>query len=163
MAKSDYEINPELDLVIERVIDVKPSNVWAAWTNAELLNQWFTPKPWSCRCDIDVRPGGDFGLIMISPEGEETESHGCYLEIIENRKLVWTSALLPGYRPLSDSREDKSFLFTAIIDIEPHPSGTQYTIIAKHSDKEGCKVHDELGFYGGWGTALDQMIELIKG
>ena len=64
--------NPALDLVLERTIAVSPERVWAAWTQPELLMQWFTPAPWkTVAADLDVRPGGRFATTMESPEGEQ--------------------------------------------------------------------------------------------
>ena len=52
-------IDPKLDLVLERVIDVPKHLVWKAWTEAEHLQHWFVPAPWSvARCELDLRPGG---------------------------------------------------------------------------------------------------------
>ena len=49
-------IDPEVDLVLERVVDVPPALVWKAWTTAELLKQWFTPAPWTTvDVEIDAR------------------------------------------------------------------------------------------------------------
>ena len=56
---SDYTPNADLDLVLERTVPVAPARVWAAWTEPELLLQWFTPAPWkTVSCDLDLRPGG---------------------------------------------------------------------------------------------------------
>src|SRR4029077_16465362 len=83
-----------LDLLLERVVDVPPELVWAAWTVPEHVKQWFTPAPWTTvDCEIDLRPGGIFRTVMRSPEGQEFPNVGCYLEIIKSRKLVWTVAL----------------------------------------------------------------------
>ena len=127
------EINPELDLVLERVVDVRPELVWKAWTQPEHLKRWFTPKPWeTIDCEIDLRPGGVFSTTMRSPEGEVMPAEpGCYLEVVENRKLVFTDALGPGYRPKSEP------FMTAVILLEPEGSGTRYTAIAMHADPEG--------------------------
>lgn len=152
------EINPELDLVLERVVDVRPALVWKAWTEPEHLKQWFTPKPWTTvDCRIDLRPGGIFSTTMRSPEGETMPaSAGCYLEIVENRKLVFTDALGPGYRPRREP------FMTATILLEPEGDGTRYTAIAMHADPEAKKKHEEMGFFDGWGSALDQLVELSK-
>lgn len=159
---TNFEINPKLDLVLERVVDVAPELVWLAWTSPEHLKQWFTPKPWqTVDCAIDLRPGGRFYTKMRSPEGQEFPGDGCYLEIVPKRKLVWTGALKPGYRPVV--KKDEPFLFTAVILIEPHGSGTKYTAIAIHADEEGCKAHEEMGFSHGWSTALDQLVAASKG
>src|SRR3954469_11177993 len=91
-----HKPDPTLDLVLERVVDVPPSLVWAAWTTPEYVKKWFTPAPWqTVDCEIDLRPGGIFRTAMRSPEGQEFPNTGCYLEMIENEKLVWTAALKP--------------------------------------------------------------------
>ncbi len=152
------EINPALDLVLERVVDVRPELVWKAWTEPEHLKRWFTPAPWeTVDCEIDLRSGGIFSTTMRSPEGEVMPPDpGCYLEVVENRKLVFTDALGPGFRP-----KTKPF-FTATILLEPAGSGTRYTAIAMHVGEEGRKQHEEMGFFDGWGKALDQLVEVAR-
>jgi uncharacterized protein YndB with AHSA1/START domain len=155
-----HKPDPKLDLVLERVVDVPPRLVWAAWTKPEYLKKWFTPAPWqTVDCEIDLRPGGIFRTVMRSPEGQEFPGAGCYLEVIENEKLVWTSALKPGYRPQNAPGE---FLFTAVILLEAHGAGTKYTATAIHGDEEGARKHANMGFQDGWGKALDQLVALAK-
>ncbi|TWT90766.1 hypothetical protein Mal64_11630 [Pseudobythopirellula maris] len=152
------EIDPELDLVLERVVDVRPELLWKAWTDPEHLKRWFTPKPWeTVECEIDLRPGGVFSTTMRSPEGEVLPANpGCYLEVVENRKLVFTDALGPGFRPKA------SPFMTAVVLFEPDGTGTRYTAIAMHADEEGRQKHEEMGFLTGWGKALDQLVEFAK-
>lgn len=153
--------DPTLDLVLERIVEVPPHLVWAAWTAPEYLKKWFTPAPWqTVDCEIDLRPGGIFRTVMRSPEGTEFANAGCWLEVVDNRKLVWTGALGPGYRPQSQAGP---FLFTAVILLEPHGAGTKYTAIAIHGDEESAKKHAGMGFHEGWGKALDQLVALAKG
>lgn len=99
--------DPRLDLVLERMVDVPPERVWKAWTEPEHLKERFTPAPWdTIECEIDLRPGGIFRTVMRSPEGREVDAGaGCYLEVVENERLVWTTALEPGYRPARRSGE----------------------------------------------------------
>jgi len=152
------KIDPKLDLVLERVIDLSPELVWAAWTEPEHIKHWFTPRPWSTvDCEIDLRPGGIFRTVMRSPDGEDHPNVGCFLEIVPNRKLVFTDALEANFRP---ARQESSlpFHFTATILIEPHGKGTKYTAIAMHADPDSCKKHEEMGFHEGWGKALDQLV-----
>ena len=92
--------DPKLDLVLDRVVDVPHELVWTAWTTPEHLAKWYVPKPWTVTdCEIDLRPGGIFRTVMRSPEGEDFENMCCFLDIVENERLVWTDALHPGYRP----------------------------------------------------------------
>lgn len=163
----EFEINPELDLVLERITDLKPEFIWKAWTDPDILKEWFCPRPWKAtECAIDLRPGGAFSAAMEGPNGEVVSGPpGCYLEIVENRKLVWTNALLPGYRPVPTKEKDDAtkdchdLIFTAVILIEPFEQGSKYTVIAIHRNPEGRKTHEDMGFHSGWGTAFDQLVE----
>jgi uncharacterized protein YndB with AHSA1/START domain len=150
--------DPKLDLVLERVIDVPRELVWRAWTTPELLRPWFCPKPWeTVDCEIDLRPGGIFRTTMRSPEGQEFPNTGCYLEVTPNERLIWTDAMLPGYRPAPEA------FFTAVLTLEPTATGgTRYVATAIHRDEAGRKKHEEMGFHGGWGMVVDQLVDYIK-
>jgi uncharacterized protein YndB with AHSA1/START domain len=154
-----YTLDPALDLEIVREIDVAAESVWRAWTEPELLTQWFTPKPYETTiCEIDLRPGGKFRTVMRSPEGEVTDGSGCYLEVLPNERLVWTSALAPGYRP-----QETDMAFTAIIELQSTVTGgTLYRAIAVHPTAEACRQHADMGFAIGWGAALDQLVEVVS-
>lgn len=156
---TEQSIDPNLDLVLEREIDVPPHLVWTAWTTPEHLKKWFAPKPYeTAECEIDLRPGGIFRVVMRSPEGEAMDQGaGCILEVVENRRLVWTAALGPGFRPVASD-----FPFTAIISMEPAGSGTKYRAVAVHATKEASTQHEEMGFHEGWGAALDQLVEVAE-
>lgn len=154
--------HPQLDLALERVVDLPTWRIWDMWTKPELLRQWFTPAPWQIvECDIDLRPGGIFHTVMRSPEGIEYPNTGCYLEIIPNQRLVWTNAIAPGLRPLPIHAND-GVRFTAVITIEPHRKGSFYTAAAIHGDEKSCRSHHAMGFHDGWGKALDQMVACAK-
>jgi uncharacterized protein YndB with AHSA1/START domain len=159
MTFTPHDLDPELDLELTRETDVAPELVWRAWTEPDLLVQWFTPKPWETPvAEVDLRPGGKFRTVMRGPDGEENDNQGCYLEVVPNERLVWTAALAPGFRP-----QPGPLPFTAIVELERTPSGgTKYRAIAMHQDPEGRKVHDEMGFHDGWGAVFDQLVELMK-
>jgi len=167
MTRMIHQPDPRLDLVLERIVDVAPELVWAAWTTPEHIKHWFTPAPWkTVDCEIDLRPGGIFRTVMRSPEGKDFPEAGCYLEVIRNERLVWTNALAPGFRPstppaaeVGDCRE---LIFTAVIALEPHGNGTKYTALVMHADAEGRKKHEEMGFHDGWGKALDQLVAYMN-
>lgn len=167
MANHNHQLDPKLDLNFDRVVDLPPALVWAAWTEPEHIKHWFTPVPWTTvECEIDLRPGGIFRTVMRSPEGKDFPNIGCYLEIIKNEKLVWTNALLPGFRPASSTSDEVvacgDFLFTVAVSLAPHGNGTKYAALAMHRDEHGRKQHEDMGFRDGWGTALDQLVAHMK-
>lgn len=153
-----FDIDPTLDLVLEREIDVTKELVWKAWTESEHVKKWFAPAPWTIsKCEIDLQPGGRFYTVMRSPEGQAFPSVGCYLEIVPNEKLVFTDALAPGYRPSEEP------FFTTVVRLESTNKGTRYEVVAKHRDPAGRQKHDDMGFHEGWGLCLDQLVEVSKG
>ena len=150
--------DPKLDLVLERHAGVSPAQVWKAWTTPEHLVKWLAPRPWTItECEVDLRPGGQLRFVMRSPEGQLYPNLCCFLEVVPNQRLVWTDALLPGYRPAAEP------FFTAVVLMESDgKGGTKYTAIALHRDEDGRKKHEAMGFHEGWGQVFDQMVEHIK-
>lgn len=164
---STYQANLSLDLSFTRIIDVPKELVWRAWTEPALLLPWFCPLPWKTTdAEIDLRPGGIFRTTMVSPEGQQFPNSGCFLQVVPNAKLVWTNALLPGFRPSPPSATcgdaSVNFLFTAMVEMEDHANGTRYTATALHADEAGSKQHAAMGFEAGWGAALDQLVAMVK-
>jgi uncharacterized protein YndB with AHSA1/START domain len=152
----DEPIDPERDLVLDRDIPVPPALVWQAWTRPEHLREWFTPRPWTvAECEIEPWPGGRFRTVMRSPDGQLVPNVGCFLEVIPDERLVWTTALGPGFRPAVSVG---AFTFTGMILLAPHEGGTRYRAIARHGDAETARRHDGMGFHTGWGVALDQLV-----
>lgn len=145
------------DLVLERFVDVPPAKVWEAWTTPAILIQWFTPHPWKTKSiELDLRPGGKFNSVMLSPEGQEFPNNGCVLEVVPGKKLVFTDTMLENFRPSANP------FMTAIVEILPEGKGTRYRATALHKDEETKKKHEEMGFHHGWGAAIDQMVALIQ-
>lgn len=155
-----------LDLVLERTIDAPRDLVWKAWTTPEHLKRWFAPKPYEIsELELDLRPGGIFRLRMTGPDGFDTGhgNPGCVLEVIEGEKLVWTSALAPGYRPAEPGEGCESFPMTAIVTMADSGNGqTLYRAVALHKTMADRDMHEAMGFQEGWGTCADQLQELAQ-
>jgi uncharacterized protein YndB with AHSA1/START domain len=161
-AKS-FRPDPKLDLVLERVVDVRPQLVWACWTEPRHLKKWFTPAPWkTVEAKVDLRPGGQFYFVMESPEGQRFPNTGCLLEVVKNERLTWTNALLPGYRPAAVGSGEMDFPFTATILIQKAGKGTKYTAVAMHRNPSDVEKHAKMGFHDGWGKALEQLVAVAK-
>lgn len=150
--------NPETDLKFERIVDLTPAQLFAGWTTPALLTKWFTPAPWkTISAEVDLRPGGKFMTVMQSPEGDQFPNTGCYIEIVKDQKIVWTSGFGEDYRPTTDD-----FPITVHLTFEKVASGTKYTAIALHKNAEDKQKHEAMGFENGWGMALDQLIALSR-
>lgn len=152
------QFNPETDLKIERIVPITPMQVYEAWTVPALMVKWFTPAPWkTVAAEVDARPGGKCEVTMQSPEGETIPPMtGCVLHADPGKAYIFTSCLMPGFRPSPEPN------FTGAILIEPAEGGAKYTAIAMHKDSADRNQHAEMGFEAGWNAALDQMIAMYS-
>jgi uncharacterized protein YndB with AHSA1/START domain len=152
-APRPHELDPKLDLMVEREVRASPQTAWAAWTQPEHVCQWYAPAPGTIAdCEIDLRPGGVFRFVLRSPDGVENAVTCCYLEVQPCERLVWTNALRPGYRPATEG------FFTAVMTLEPRGDLTLCTAVAMHRDEHDRDKHADMGFSDGWGTVLDQLV-----
>ena len=153
------------DLVLERVLDAPRELVWKAWTDPERLKTWWAPRPYlTPEVEMDLRPGGIFYTRMTGPDGFDARGTGCFLEVVEGEKIVWTSALGPGYRPQDVAQEDcGGFPFTAVLTFEDNGDGrTRYKAVALHRNEKDRDTHAQMGFQDGWGTCADQLAEVAR-
>lgn len=157
----------DFDLVLERTLDAPVHLVWQAYTDPAHLKQWFAPRPYQItECELDLKPGGIFRIRMTGPDGFDTGhgNAGCVLEVVEGRKLAWTSALGPGYRPAEMGEEGcESFPMTAIVTFADLGGGkTRYQAVALHKDAADRDKHAAMGFHDGWGTVAGQLEEFAR-
>lgn len=149
---------PDLDLSITRIIRAPRAVVWRAWTEPSSFEQWWVPAPAQCRVlAMDLRPGGALVTAIREP-GADFGPHlsGCYLDIVESERLVFTNALVDGWRPA-----EQPFM-TAIITLADHPLGTDYRAQVMHKNGADRTMHENLGFHDGWGTVADQLARLAE-
>jgi len=85
-----------------------------------------------------------------------THFDGCYLAVDDGRQLVFTNSLVSGWRPA-----EQPFM-TAIITLADHAEGTEYTAYVMHKSPADRDLHEEMGFFDGWGTVADQLAELVE-
>jgi len=152
------KINNNTDLTVFRIIKAPRSAVWKAWKDPEHFEKWWAPAPVvTISTKHELYPGGGFGTIMRMENGTEYDGEGCFLEVVENERIVWTSALQGGWRPNKDEMP-----FSAIVTLEVHPEGTKYTATALHQNEEDRQKHADMGFVDGWGTCIEQLGKLAE-
>ncbi len=146
------------DLTVSRVIKAPRTEVWKAWKEPEHLVKWWAPAPVVTTSNKhDFFTGGGFDTTMTLEDGTVMNGgEGCFLEVVENERIVFTDALQGGWRPNEEA------FFSAVITLEEHPEGTLYTATALHKNDEDCQTHAEMGFLDGWGTALDQLAKMVE-
>ena len=92
-ASATAERTSERELTVTRTINGSATNVFEAWTDADLLKQWWTPKSFPIAllsCETDPRVGGRYRLVF-GYEGSTMEFFGRYLEVSPPSRLAWTN------------------------------------------------------------------------
>ncbi len=118
-------------LVLSRLIAAPRAKVYRAWTEPELLTQWFAPQPWTTsHAELDVRPGGASLIAMRGPDGNEFANRGVFLDVVANRRLVFTDAYITAWEP------------------SPKPFMTVVLTFADEADGTRCPALDRRGSRG---------------
>ena len=154
-------MNPDLDLTIGRIIKAPLRTVWRAWTDPRRLEQWWVPKPSTCRVDrLDLTPGGAL-ITRFSEDGEDFVPHmdACFIAVDEFERIVFTNAIDSTWRPALPAPVS----CTAAITFKEHGDGTDYQILVRHGDPEARALHEKLGFAEGWGSVTTQLAEFAEG
>jgi uncharacterized protein YndB with AHSA1/START domain len=77
-----------------RTFDAPRHLVFEAWTKAEHIARWFTPRPLTTSmCEVDFRPGGVFRLAMRTPDGVEFPMDARFGEIVVPERIVFTGKI----------------------------------------------------------------------
>jgi uncharacterized protein YndB with AHSA1/START domain len=78
-------------ILITREFDAPKHLVYQAWTTPELVKQWWTANRGEATVvEIDLRVGGKWRYVMVTPDGMEVGFHGEYREIVPNERIVST-------------------------------------------------------------------------
>ncbi len=87
------ERRSDRELVVTRTVNGPARLVFEAWTRADLLERWWSPKSFPISllsCETDPRVGGRYRLVF-GYEGSTFEFFGRYLEVTPHSRLVWTN------------------------------------------------------------------------
>ena len=84
------ERTSDREIVVTRTFAAPARIVYQAWAQPELFKQWWIPRSMGMTlrsCEMDVRAGGRYRLSF----GEGMDFYGRYLEVVPNKKIVWTN------------------------------------------------------------------------
>ena len=149
--------NSNKELSLTRLIKAPREKVYAAWTQPELMKQWFAPLPFTTPIvELDLRVGGANKIVMQDVDGNQYPNHGVYLELVPNEKIVCTDAYTSAWVP-----SEKPFM-TMILTFEDEGGDTRYTARVVHWSEADREAHEQMGFYEGWGKCADQLAALVE-
>lgn len=143
---------------VMKIYDADVSKVWNYFTQSELLDQWWGPKPWKCETiNQDFKEGGVWLYAMVGPNGEKGYSRSLYGEIIEHRSFDWMSAFCDEKGNVDENAPQSNWLmgFTGVEE------GTKVTINIHYQSQEVMKKMLDMGFEEGFKMGLNQLEEIL--
>lgn len=144
---------------VMKVYHTDVSVIWDYFTKAELLDQWWAPKPWKCETrKMDFREGGSWNYAMVGPENERQYAGANYHEINFHRSFDWTDFFTDEKGSIDQQFPSVKWLigFTGVEE------GTKLTVNIHFNSEADMKKILDLGFEQGFKAALAQLEELVK-
>jgi uncharacterized protein YndB with AHSA1/START domain len=151
---------PNKAVTVVREFAADPDMVWDAFTRAELLDQWWAPKPFASKTKhMNFVVGGKRFYAMVSPEGAERWALQTYQSITPKSNFRFYNAFadenenpqLPGSEwDFSFSEQDGKTKVTIYITNE---SRERYEMILASGFMEGYKMTMQL---------LEELLERLK-
>jgi uncharacterized protein YndB with AHSA1/START domain len=132
------------ELLMTRVFDAPRRLVFEAWSRAEHVSRWFTPRPLTTpSCEIDFRTGGAFRLVMRMPDGVEFPMDATFTEVTPPERIAFTATIHGGV----DVKTTVTFA-----EHDGKTTLTVHQVYSKESDStRGAKQ--------GWTQTLEQLAE----
>jgi uncharacterized protein YndB with AHSA1/START domain len=153
--RADKE-NARVSVTREFAAPVK--NVWAAWTQPELLDQWWAPKPWKAETkSMDFTEGGRWLYSMVGPEGERHWSCADYEKISAEKSFTGLDAFCD-----ENGVYDPSFGRTHwSVEFVQEGDHTTVNVALQFASPEDLEKHIGMGFREGFTAALENLDELL--
>ncbi len=134
-------------LTLKRTFDAPIDVVWEAWTQPVHVAAWWGPKGMKIEVvEHNFSAGGTWKYVMPMPDGSEFISEGVYSEIVPLKKIV-TSA---DFKPMTAG-------VVIHVTFEENGDQTDFTFSVVHPIEEYCQQQEKMGFYNGWGSAIDRL------
>lgn len=144
---------------VVREFDAPLPDVWRAWTESELLDEWWAPKPWKTNTvSMDFREGGRWLYYMQGPDGSRHYCLAEYENIVPNRS----------YKCLDAFCDENGNINTEFPRMHWHVmfsgSGetTKVEIAITFTDEESMKKIVEMGFKEGFAMAHGNLDALLS-
>ncbi len=156
----DFSVNRENKTIhVKREFAAGLPLVWKAWTEAEILDQWWGPEPWKTETkSMDFREGGRWLYAMVGPEGEKHWSVADYISI--NREQYFSAN--DGFSD-EEGNINTSMPHSQWMNIFTTNGGnTTVEITITHEKLEDLETIIQMGFKEGFTIGLEQLDRLLQ-
>ncbi|WP_367914440.1 SRPBCC domain-containing protein [Leadbetterella sp. DM7] len=157
--KFDFVVNKENNtIVVKREFAADLALVWEAWTNPEILDQWWAPKPCIAETKtMDFREGGFWLYAMIIPENQKHWGRQDFEKIALHEYFSGTDVFCDENGFVNPELPKGRFE-----NVFSEAGGkTLVTIISTHNSFEDIEEMIKMGFKEGFTMALENLDEVL--
>jgi uncharacterized protein YndB with AHSA1/START domain len=156
----DFTVNKETNAVfVNREFAADRNVVWDAYTKAELLDQWWAPKPWVSKTkSMNFAVGGRRLYAMCGPEGEAHWAIQDFTSISPMTNFKFIDAFCDKDETFNTEMPRSAWS----IDFEDRKDTTLVSITIQHKTLADLEMIINLGFKEGFTIALDGLDELVS-
>lgn len=156
----DFSVDRENSTVrVKREFAAPKDNVWAAWTEPEILDQWWAPRPWKSKTKkMEFKVGGQRLYAMLGPEGEEHWALADYTSISPKTNFKYLDAFCDSEGNVNTDhflRSDWNVNFTS------QNGTTMVDVTIKHQSLSALEKVIEVGFKEGFTSAMEGLDEIF--
>lgn len=145
-------------IVVHREFSAQRPLVWAAFTQRELLDQWWAPQPWKAQTKtMDFREGGQWQYVMIGPQGEQQWSLFQYASIQPQEHFTARSTFTNAEGQVNTELPESSWTVT----FTDKGSVTRVEIRIIYADLVQLEAELRMGFQEGFTQALANLDERL--
>lgn len=149
----NFTVDKETSTVnVKREFNAPLSAVWSAWTEAEILDQWWAPAPWKARTkSMEFKEGGRRLYAMVGPEGEEHWAIADFTSISSKTNFKYLDAF-------SDSEGNLNKEFPRSdwdVNFSEQGGSTFVDIAIKHEKLSDLEMIIQMGFKEGFTIAME--------
>lgn len=147
-------------MIVTRNFDASLTNVWKAWTDSAILDQWWAPRPWRAETkEQDFREGGHWIYAMVGPEGERHYSLENYKTIQDQQNIVSDTSFSDENGNIINDLPTMQWV-KSFTDKGDH---TAVQVDITFDNEESMKKIIEMGFEGGFTMGLNNLDEYFEG
>lgn len=156
----DFTVNKEANTVfVQREFAANRHVVWDAFTKAEILDQWWAPKPWVSKTkSMNFAVGGRRLYAMCGPEGEEHWAIQDFTSISPMTNFTFIDAFCDKDEIINTEMPSSTWS----IDFEDMKDTTLVSITIGHKTLAYLEMIIAMGFKEGFTIALDGLDELVS-
>lgn len=163
-SKNSLPFDNTPSISIERTFDASVERVWRAWSEPELIKQWWGPSGFSTpTVKMNFRVGGQYTFAMKSPEGFISYSSGTYEKITPLKKIVCSDYFSDEFGKAISAKEAgmttgewPNFMYITV-ELKNAPEGTRMTVT-----HEGIPKSEHIACIDGWSSSFDRLQRLVE-